>query len=606
MSGTVKKKRSHTFRRPRPESQSFPDSRDISSLSSTPPWEDVGKASSDENAGGDNGSSRKEINLNQSSSRFPATNGAEAEKPNKKSKKEDVRLDVLYANSDFRDSTEQGRSGLNHKRSSEGVLAPANWKSTSRVKESLESQVKTKAINNTKSGEQSSVSSGLSNDGLANENKVKKVTLKMGGITRTIDANSSVKTSRSSEANIPRQKMIVKDNLDDDRCLPTDKRCGLQGIPWKDFSKGGFSLGKDDSSMGKISGRNQSGKPGDKSDPVRKSRRVPKKRVRDGAFDDEDEDDEIRYLEKLKNAKYSAGYRDIDEESGKKHRRLSKVSGSCENMEGKGSSWSGKEGKKKSPSEDADYEEEAVSDGENDGGAKKKLRKEHLDSIVEPRREMTLTTRQRALQSGKDVSASGRSLVEYPNGLPPAPPRKQKEKLSEVEQQLKKAEAAQRRRMQNEKAARESQAEAIRKILGQDSNRKKREEKKKRRQEELAQEKADALLSASNIVRWVMGPNGTTVSFPKDMGLPGIFDSKPSSYPPPREKCAGPLCTNPYKYRDSKTKLPLCSLQCYKSVQGNAQNEVSAAAWYGNGSTKSLFVSGAGFSSAETLDPNSP
>ena len=33
----------------------------------------------------------------------------------------------------------------------------------------------------------------------------------------------------------------------------------------------------------------------------------------------------------------------------------------------------------------------------------------------------------------------------------------QKEKLSEVEQQLKKAEAAQRRRMQSEKAAREAE-----------------------------------------------------------------------------------------------------------------------------------------------------
>lgn len=93
----------------------------------------------------------------------------------------------------------------------------------------------------------------------------------------------------------------------------------------------------------------------------------------------------------------------------------------------------------------------------------------------------------------------------------------QKEKLTDVEQQLKKAEAAQKRRMQNEKAARESevfpcpfscllyvcssksyddevsitvlnfQAEAIRKILGQDSNRKKREDKIKKRQEELAQ-----------------------------------------------------------------------------------------------------------------------
>uniref|UniRef100_A0A0D3A807 INO80 complex subunit B-like conserved region domain-containing protein n=1 Tax=Brassica oleracea var. oleracea TaxID=109376 RepID=A0A0D3A807_BRAOL len=52
-----------------------------------------------------------------------------------------------------------------------------------------------------------------------------------------------------------------------------------------------------------------------------------------------------------------------------------------------------------------------------------------------------------------------------------------KENLSEMEQQLKKAEAAQRRKVQILKAARESEAEAIRKILGQDSSRKKREDK---------------------------------------------------------------------------------------------------------------------------------
>ncbi|KAF9590196.1 hypothetical protein IFM89_031851 [Coptis chinensis] len=63
-----------------------------------------------------------------------------------------------------------------------------------------------------------------------------------------------------------------------------------------------------------------------------------------------------------------------------------------------------------------------------------------------------------------------------------------KEKLTEVEQQLKKAEAAQRRRVQVAKAAKES--EAIRKILSQDSNRKKREDKLKKRRDELAQEKA--------------------------------------------------------------------------------------------------------------------
>nr|GMD88510.1 SWR1 complex subunit 2 isoform X1 [Ipomoea batatas] len=180
---------------------------------------------------------------------------------------------------------------------------------------------------------------------------------------------------------------------------------------------------------------------------------------------------------------------------------------------------------------------------------------------------MAMTTRRRALQTGKEVSSlSSMSAVEFPHGLPP-PPKKQREKLSEVEQQLKKVEAAQRRRMQAEKAARESEAEAIRKILGQDSSRKKREEKLKKRQEESAQERnARAAAHPSNAIRWVLGPSGTVVTFPNEIGLPSIFEPKSCSYPPPREKCAAPSCTNAYKYRDSKSKLPLCSLQCYKAI----------------------------------------
>lgn len=98
----------------------------------------------------------------------------------------------------------------------------------------------------------------------------------------------------------------------------------------------------------------------------------------------------------------------------------------------------------------------------------------------------------------------------------------------------------------------------------------------KKRQEELAQEKAaNAMMLASNTIRWVSGPTGTFVTFPEDMGFPSIFDSKPSSYPPPRENCAGPSCTNPYKYRDSKSKVPLCSLQCYKAIQEKLQAETT-------------------------------
>ncbi|GAB2298437.1 hypothetical protein Dimus_032502 [Dionaea muscipula] len=552
-SNTVRKKRSHPFRRPRLDSEALHEGCGISSMSSTPPWDDLIKGCSDENNGVGDSSSRKEINLNQCVSRFPAGTGEETERPSKRSRKEDVRLDVLNANNDFRD----GSSVLNHKRSSEGVLAPANWKCPSRGKEYSDSQSSALAV-----------PSELGQDGTGNETKVKKVTLKVGGVTHTIDPNSASKSSRASEASVQRPKLTLKVNSQVDRSL-RDKRGGLQGIPWKDFTGGGLTLGNEGSSMGRMSGKRQSGKQGNKLDPVRKSRRAPKKRVMDGEFDD---DDEIRYLEKVKNSKFTSGFKDDDDESGRKHRRLSKVSGMYgETMESKVSSKFVKEGKRKTPFGDTDYEEEEdpISDGEVDGKTMKKVRKEAIDSATEPKRETTLMTRQKALQSCKDPSASG-GLIEFPNGLSPAPPRKKKAKLTDVEQQVKKSEAAQRRRMQNEKAERETQAEAIRKILGQDSNKQKREKRKKKRQEELAQERAaDALARASNSIRLVMGPNGTTVTFPNAMGLPNIFNSKTNSYPPPRDKCVGPSCSNPYKYRDSKTKLPLCSLQCYKQVQGN-------------------------------------
>lgn len=170
--------------------------------------------------------------------------------------------------------------------------------------------------------------------------------------------------------------------------------------------------------MVRTSGKNISGREGDRSEPVRKSKRVPKRRVLDGEFGDDEEDDEIRYLEKLKTSKVTGGFREEDdEESSRKHRKLSVVS----SIDNAAPSRSGKDLKRKSRTDrisgDADYEEEdKLSDGELED--KKKQKKE----AAEP--EMTLTTRQRALQSSKDASSSpGSSLIEFPNGLPPAAPR---------------------------------------------------------------------------------------------------------------------------------------------------------------------------------------
>ncbi|GAB2226466.1 hypothetical protein Drorol1_Dr00022274 [Drosera rotundifolia] len=528
MSNSVRRRRSQRSRGPRLNTQTCQEAHDTSSLSS----DEGGKGFSDGNDDGvGNCSSRKEMNLNQCVSRLPT----ESEKPRKRSRKEDVRLDVLFANIDSQDG---------HKRSSEGVLAPANWKSSSSMKEGFESESSAMDTRHE-----------LGRDGIENKTKVKKVTLKVAGVRHTIDTNSAGTTSSSSSGTpVPQLKCTLKGNPVDDCSLGGKTGCGLQGIPWKDFSKVGFSLWKEDSSIGKLPSKNQSGK---QEDPVCNSRRAPKKHLMNGAFDVEDDDNEIRFLEKLKNSKLASGHK-YDYEPDKRHKKLSKIS----QIRG--------DRKRKSPHGETNHEEEEAINGNTDAKAKKKVRKEPVGSAVEPIREMTLMTRRRALQSGKDPSAG---LVEFPNGLP-SPPRKKKETLTEVEQQLKKAEAAKRRRLQNEKAERESQEEAIRKILGQDSGRLTREEKKKKRQEELAKEKAaEALRRAANSIRLDMGPNGSTVTFPNEIGLPEIFNSKPNGYPPPRGICAGPSCSNPYKYRDSKTMLPLCSLQCYKLVQGNFQSD---------------------------------
>ncbi|KAG8479305.1 hypothetical protein CXB51_029789 [Gossypium anomalum] len=528
VSTATRKKRSSVSRRPRSESQPHTEFHDLSSLSSTPP--------SDNNV----------VNVE----------------------------DEAYEDSDeasndgsFQGSSDRRHGRVDSKRSSEGVLAPTNWKSTSIA------------------GSFGSVS-----DGLENEKKVKKVKLKVCGVTHTIDAksvgdgasgagSSSSKSSRFSDTPRSLKKSSIKDNPDD-HSFTSERDSTLHGVRWKDFSRGDLGVRQVDHATGRVPADNFSTKEIDKHEPVRKSKRVPKKRSLEGVLDDEEDDDEIRYLEKVKTARLTADYGiEHGEDGGRKQLKISKVA--TRNIDGLygldvgdyGSSRISKEAKKSRSgrtSEDTDYveeDEESVSDVEIEN-RRKKTKKEVVDFLGDSKKEMTVTTRQRAQQAGKDHSSNfGIAPIEFPNGLPPAPPKKQKEKLSEVEQQLKKAEAAQRRRVQVEKAARESQAEAIRKILGQDSSRKKREDKIKKRQEEMAQEKAtNSMILASDTVRWFMGPSGTVVTFPNEVGLPSIFDSKPCSYPPPREKCAVPSCTNPYKYRDSKSKLPLCSLQCYKTM----------------------------------------
>ncbi|KAF4392514.1 hypothetical protein G4B88_005473 [Cannabis sativa] len=559
----VRKKRSNASRRPRNESAVPLDYREHSSLS------DGSKGSSDEDNGYGAVTRKKEMNLNLCSSRASFCNNAESESSKNVIKNEDGGLldsDEASNNGSFRGSSnEQKHNGIDSKRCSKGVLAPANWTSSTNV------------------GHFESIS-----DDFDNENKVKKVKLKVCGVTRTIHANSisdgasavgssTTKSSHVSYAPRPRQK-IIQDSADN-HTFTSDKGTDLYRRLCKD-SRNVINAGKDDSPEPED---NIYAKEIGKYEPVYKSKRVTRRRFIDDALDEEEDNSlEVQYLEKLRTSRtasdYDEEYKDDEERDSRKHRRISKVLKRSSDrqydldMGDYGSSRLRRDAKKSRSgriSDDTDYVEEEYSISDDEPNSKRrKPRRESINSIVDNKKEMTVTTRQRALQTGKDVSSSlDANLIEFPNGLPPAPPRKQKEKLTDVEQQLKKAEAAQRRRMQVEKAARESEAEAIRKILGQDSSRKKKEDKIKKRQEDRAQERAaNSMIIASDSVRWVLGPSGTVVTFPNEMGLPTIFNSKPCNYPPPREKCAGPSCTNSYKYRDSESKLPLCSLQCYKAV----------------------------------------
>ncbi|KAK1398766.1 PAPA-1 domain-containing protein [Heracleum sosnowskyi] len=547
------RKRSQASSQPKPESQPLLDGRGQSSLLSEQLSDSTLKSCSDENPGYEGRCKKKVFNINQCALRDSSGRKVRSERPHKKLKG-DKGFTTLNSNGSLVVDNEQ-RGGMNQELHNGGA-APSRQQ-------------------------------GLVGDGVATNSKFKKFKLKVGGVTRTIEAKptshatsgsgSCTKSAQISDSPRPLPKPILQDDCDEDSSLPLDKTSGLQGIPWKDFSKGDFNHMKK-IPTGKMCEKNVSRKQAEKSDQIRKNKRVSKKRELNGEFDD-DNDDEIQYLEKLRTSKVAAGCKDVVEESGTKERSISKVLkvGHHENAKDFGPSRSSKDGKMARPErvrEDIDYDEEEklVSEGEPDG-KQKNLGKDIINSPAESKKEIGLTTRQRALVSGMDSSyVAGANAIEFPNGLPPPPPRRQKEKLAEVEQQLKKAEAAERRRLQREKAARESEAEAIRKILGQDSSRKKREDKIKKRQEELAQERAaNALTLPPNTIRCVMGPTGTTVTFSEDVGLPRIFDPKPCSYPPPREKCAGPSCSNPYRYRDSKTKVPLCSLQCYKAVHEKLQ-----------------------------------
>lgn len=166
MSGPVRRRRTHLFRRPRPDSCSY-DENEPSHSSPAPPSDDASKGSSDETISGETNFKRKEFNLNQRV-HVSSSAGTETEESLKNLREDDGGFSAYYRNN------EHGHGRIINKRSSEGVLGPANWKST-----------------NWQNGDcQTHGQSVVALDESGNESRVKKVKLKVGGVTHTISTSN--------------------------------------------------------------------------------------------------------------------------------------------------------------------------------------------------------------------------------------------------------------------------------------------------------------------------------------------------------------------------------------------------------------------------------
>ncbi|KAG6556444.1 hypothetical protein Mapa_002387 [Marchantia paleacea] len=402
-----------------------------------------------------------------------------------------------------------------------------------------------------------------------------KLKLKVGGISKVLhsdgprskqeslppgfESKSSEKPSEKRSEKLPepakkrRHRLILQDNSDDDdydpRAVVSKKQDNVSpSTPLAKIAHVGDSEPNEDRSNRSVASPSAA----EASTPsVRKSSRIPKKKFLEDFADDIPEDTKMDTAE---------GEQSPVEEVGGKSRE--------EDDEdfNKGGDASDK---------DASVSEDLSDDMEEEDRPAKAKRRKSQDSVSYPGkgRNAPLTARQRTMQLGKEGDSEvGPSLIEFPSGLTHTMGgRRGREKLTEEERQVKKAEAARRRKQLVEKTAKEIQATAIQKILGQDSSRKKKEERLLKQRQEIEQgKKAAALEPATNSIRWTIKPEGTIVSFSQDIELPQIFSSTPPSYPPAREKCAAPACPNSYKYRDSRSRMPLCSLACYKTIQPHA------------------------------------
>lgn len=158
----------------------------------------------------------------------------------------------------------------------------------------------------------------------------------------------------------------------------------------------------------------------------------------------------------------------------------------------------------------------------------------------------TMTARQRAML-GHEIEGEN-ELLELPTES-----RRKDENSEEAVKRRK--QRAKKRKQQMEKQIEEDKAQTIDRLLNKQVKSRKEAEKQKR----IRKAKVPRVTYLNN-------KDGVSISFPVNMDVP--FEKRLLEGPPKQEvTCAVEGCSNIKRYSCSKTKLPLCSLECYKKVQ---------------------------------------
>ncbi|KAM7366398.1 hypothetical protein PAMP_015840 [Pampus punctatissimus] len=169
------------------------------------------------------------------------------------------------------------------------------------------------------------------------------------------------------------------------------------------------------------------------------------------------------------------------------------------------------------------------------------LEKGELDDNGELKKEVDesmLTARQKALLHKQQIQP----LLELPMGY--------KEKEMTAEMMQKREERARKRRLQAAKKAEENKNQTIERLTKTSKAKIKSMKEKKSKQ------------SQCPMIRYSDSVQGVAISFPA--GVPTPFPAPPCPPPLAPASCGVSGCTNLKKYSCSKTRVPLCSLECYK------------------------------------------